>query len=244
MKGAKSEIPIPGNPYRIPAAFVGALWISGALAMAWSCGAPRAQPLPFFLGVMSLTLAFILSIGVGYGWQGFRKRFGPGRVIAYWEIAGFDWDSFVSRRRRVILRGGMAATLLLPAFAAGTIVALAWSDGELLGAVPIAAAVWLGTTAMFLAILGCCLGGLRGKCGRVWLTERGILVNGDVFFSDSYGITVLQSGVEHRGGSAEVVVRYRIQGGGTAGEHDLRIPVPAGHLGIAEKTTAGWVSGG
>lgn len=244
MSITRSENPDPPNPYRIHAAMLGLLWLSGLSALGVSDGPSRAHPLPFLAGVMLLTVASLVSFGVAYAWVGFGKRFPREKLVAYWEIHGGEWDDLVARGRRGNKRAAILLVGVFPGMIFLTMLVIAWSEGELVGILPLAGFIWIAMAGGFAAVVLTQVMALRGRSGRVWLSQRGLLVNGEVLLCDSFGITVLDARLLPAESGAELVVRYLVQSGRAVGEHELRVPVPSEQRMVVEETVSGWLPPG
>jgi len=81
---------------------------------------------------------------------------------------------------------------------------------------------------------------LSGSGGRVWLVEKGVMVNGNVFFSDGYGIRMLSYEIGKAEGGLLLTIRYEVRSGRAVGEQEMAVPVPEDKAGLVEETVRGW----
>jgi len=232
---------LANSPYRIHAFLTGAVGFVGVGALHYCGWEPsRAHPAVFMIGVMAITMAFLVGIGVFYGWRGFEARFGKGRLLAYWEIGDREWEEHSGKMRQRIL--GMRKFMLVGPVASALMIGLGYSDGDAMGVLPFA----LLFGALFSAVIGGVivlqLFSLSGKGARVWLSKNGVMVNRNVFFNHSYGMRTLAWETKPEHGRHLLIIRYEVRSGRAVGEHEMLIPVPAGYLSRAEDTVRAWVS--
>lgn len=190
----------------------------------------------FLGGVMALTIGVIYAVGVFYGWRIFLTRFGARQLVGYWEIAGTDWKSHASHQRKIVLKRGAFMAIGSPIVVIGVMLVLAFFDDDVAGTLPIALLTGFVAGAIFVAIAGVQWFSLGAKNGRVWLARRGIMVNGNVFFCDSFGVMLL--GYELNGGNLSL--RYEVRTRRTVGEHEMVVPVPSTHTDLVRDTVAAW----
>ena len=237
------QFPEPPNPYRIHFFGVGVVGIVGLVSLQSSGWDPiRSNPLPFIIGLMAITVAFIFGIGILFGWLGFKKRFGSSRLIAYWEIDGAEWDIYRRERNSECFNKGVSFSVGIPLIVTGTMLALGYSDGELMEVLPVALAVGGGMAVLLFTIVIFNRLSLRGKIGRVWLAERGVMLNGRVFFCDTFGVTLLDCDLVNRGENSELSIRYSVRSGRTVGEHVMIVPVPEKHEDLVRETVGKWLA--
>lgn len=235
---AKSE-PLPKNPYKVHAGIVCGVAFIALVALQISGWEPsRTNMIPFMIGVMGLTLAFIFGIGVAYGWKGFEARFGSGKVIAYWEIDGQDWKHYAEKAREK-LRGKRWFLLSGPIVAA-VLMGMALSEGKLMEIVPFAITVGFFISAVIAVVLFLQSRSYSRDSGQVWLAEKGIMANRIVFFSDTFGVNLQSATLREEGDGFVLSISYEVRSGKTVGQHELLIPVPIERRKIVEDTIADW----
>jgi len=235
------QAPQPSNPYSVFAVLTGGLGILGIIALE-RCGwePSRAHPIAFITGVMGLTTACLLAVGVAYGWLGFEKRFGQERLVAYWETGDGDWREHSRKQRKRILRTGIWLMLGSPLVVVLVMLALAFTDGKVVGTLPFAFVIGGLISLVFGVVTVLQLFSLSGSGGRVWLVEKGVMVNGNVFFSDGYGIRMLSYEIGKAEGGLLLTIRYEVRSGRAVGEQEMAVPVPEDKAGLVEETVRGW----
>jgi len=241
MKTSDEAIPSPPNPYRIHAFLTGAVGFVGYGALQYCGWEPsRAHPAAFMIGLMAITIAFLVGIGVLYGWRGFEARFGKERLLAYWEIGDSEWEEHSETMRQRLL--GMRKFMLVGPVASALMIGLGYSDGDAMGVLPFA--------LLFGALFSAAIGGvivlqllsISEDGARVWLSKNGVMVNRNVFLNHSYGMRTLAWETKPEHGRHLLIIRYEVRSGRAVGEHEMLIPVPAGYLSLAEDTVRAWVS--
>ena len=236
----EKSIPPPPNPFRIHALLTVAVGFAGIFVLQYCGWEPsRAHPAAFLIGVMSITAAFLVGIGVVCGWSGFERRFGKGSLLAYWEIGGGEWEEHSAAMRKRVL--GMRKFMLVGPVASALLIGLAHSDGDAIGIIPFA----LVFGALFSSAIGVIvllqLHSISGKGARVWLSGNGVMVNRNVFLNDGFGIRTLGLETKAEHGRHLLVIRYEVRSGNSVGEHEMLVPVPTGFLGLAEDTVRAWL---
>ena len=237
------RMPEPPNPYRIHLLGVGILGFVGLASLQYSGWQPiRDNLLPFIIGLLALTIAFIFGFGVMFGWVGFKKRFGGSRLLAFWEIDGENWESYLQKRKSIGSGKVVLMCVVIPLIVTGTMLVLGYSDGELAEVLPVALAVGGGMAVLMLTMVIFNRLSLRGKTGRVWLAEGGVMLNGQVFFSETYGVTLLDCGLMEGNGISELSIRYSVRSGRTVAEHEMLVPVPVTHTDLVRETIGKWLA--
>lgn len=87
---------------------------------------------------------------------------------------------------------------------------------------------------MLLVLCGLAAGGLlaiqwfavKGNLGRVWLSERGVMVNRTVFFIDGYGMKTLSRELREDDGKPVLSIRYQVRTQHTVVDKELLVAVP------------------
>jgi hypothetical protein len=239
MTRKDEAIPCPPTPYRIHA---GLTFGVGLVALQYCNWEPsRAHPVPFLIGVMSITLAFILGLGVFYGWRGFGKRFGKEGMLAYWELFGTEWEEHMGNERKKIL--GLRKFIWVGPLVSAVVLGLVFSDGKVRETLPFAIVIGALIALAIGVVIVLRLHSLKRDRGHVWFTEKGVMVNGSIFFSDGYGMMMRSCGVREEDGRHVLSIRYEVRSGRTVGEHEMPVPVPEQHVALVAETARAWLAG-
>ncbi len=239
MKYSVTPEPLPTNPYKLYAVVIAVIGITSLITLAYGGWVPsRSNMIPFMIGVLGLTVAFIFGIGVIFGSMAFERRFGGGKVIAFWKIEGQEWKAHVEKSRKSLRKKFWL--IFLPPVAMGGTLLLAASDGKLTEIFPYAIGGLVLMTAVIAVILFLQWLSFSGKNGNVWLSRKGVLVNRRAFFSNSLGVMLREATVLEEGERLVLFIRYEVRSKNTVGSHELVIPVPHGERKLVEDTVADW----
>lgn len=233
-------MPIPENPYRIHLLVNCVLWLAGFICLVGSGGPSREGMMGFLAGVILLSLAFIFLFGVIFGWRGFSKRFSEDHLVDYWEIDGRKWKVFAEARKKSILMRGAIVGVSLALIVTGVMLFMAYADGDLSDVLPVAAMIGGFICLVVSGVIGLQLAGLRGDTGKVWLSKDGVLMNGTVFFRNTYGVFVKRCEVVDHAEGAELEIEYLVSSGKTRAEHILKVPVAEEKIATVTEVIRDW----
>ena len=246
MKDGPDSFPRPRNPYGVVLTLLALLAMGGAIAI-WISGM-GTSPAPnlglFIPGLMVLTLALIIGIGVFYSWRGFEQRFGPGSLLGYWEVPKVDWVDHLEREKRRLRKRGVIAGIGLPAVVLLVFLFLASSEGDLEKALPVALMVSGLMAVLLFGIVTLQWFSLKGNQGCVWLSERGVMVNRVVFFIDGFGMRTLSREVREEDGKLVLSIRYQVRSRHTVVDKELLVPVPVEQVDLVTRAVERWNAAG
>ncbi len=216
----------------------------GVLAILMSGMGSRPRPsIGLFLpGLMVLTLAVIFGVGAFYGWRGFEKRFCQNCLLGHWQIPDRQWLEYLKREKKRLRRGGLLTIVGMPVVVSAVILGLAYEDGEFEEALPIALLVSAFMVLVFSSILAIQWFAVNGNSGRVWLSERGVMVNRTVFFIDGYGMKTLSREIREDDGKPVLSIRYQVRSRHTVVDKELLVPVPEDQEELVAETVERWNS--